>query len=150
MCDRVRASRVIHTDDTGIKMLAPGSCRNAKFWTDIGDAAILLSVIASAKHCGVEPWSWLTAVLKELALRLANSRGQLTRPTRRPDGSIAGRLAPIAPATSLANRRTAPARKNPLPPSKAQQEKTVTAMLTVRLTVRLPSRIERFVNLLCE
>ena len=76
MCDRVRASRVIHTDDTGIKMLAPGSCRNAKFWTDIGDAAILLSVIASAKHCGVEPWSWLTAVLKEFPLRRANSRGQ--------------------------------------------------------------------------
>jgi len=39
MCDRVRSSRVIHTDDTGIKMLSPGSCRNAKFWTYIGDAA---------------------------------------------------------------------------------------------------------------
>ena len=33
-------------------------------------------MIASAKHSGVEPWSWLTAVLKELPLRRANSRGQ--------------------------------------------------------------------------
>jgi transposase len=34
-------------------------------------AAILLSIIASAKHCGVEPWAWLNAVLTELPLRLA-------------------------------------------------------------------------------
>ena len=39
MCVRVLRSRVIHTDDTGIKMLAKGQCRNAKFWTYIGDAA---------------------------------------------------------------------------------------------------------------
>ncbi len=31
MCDRVRASHVIHTDDTGIKMLAVGLYRNCKF-----------------------------------------------------------------------------------------------------------------------
>ncbi len=53
-----------------------------KNWLFVGSlaggrrAAVLLSVIASAKHCGVEPWSWLTAVLKELPLRLANSRGE--------------------------------------------------------------------------
>lgn len=34
-------------------------------------AAILLSIIASAKHCGVEPWAWLTAVLTDLPVRLA-------------------------------------------------------------------------------
>ena len=39
MCDRVRSSRVIHTDDTGIKILAKGGCRNAKFWAYISDAA---------------------------------------------------------------------------------------------------------------
>ncbi len=38
MCDRVRASHVIHTDDTGIKMLAKGQCQSCKFWTYIGDA----------------------------------------------------------------------------------------------------------------
>jgi len=40
MCDRVRASHVIHTDDTSIKMLEPGAgaCRSCKFWTYIGDA----------------------------------------------------------------------------------------------------------------
>ena len=37
MCDRVRTSRVIHTDDTGIKMLEPIQCRNCKFWTYVGD-----------------------------------------------------------------------------------------------------------------
>ncbi len=39
MCDRVRASHVIHTDDTSIKMLAPGGCLSCKFWTYLGDAA---------------------------------------------------------------------------------------------------------------
>ena len=37
MCNRVRRSRVIHTDDTGIKMLAEGQCQNCKFWTYVGD-----------------------------------------------------------------------------------------------------------------
>lgn len=36
-------------------------------------AAILLSIIASAKRCGVEPWAWLNAVLKELPVRLASA-----------------------------------------------------------------------------
>ncbi|MGZ0172489.1 MAG: transposase domain-containing protein [Planctomycetales bacterium] len=31
-------------------------------------AAILLSVIASAKLCEVEPWAWLNAVFRELPL----------------------------------------------------------------------------------
>lgn len=34
-------------------------------------AAILLSMMASAKCCGVEPWAWLNAVLTELPARLA-------------------------------------------------------------------------------
>lgn len=38
-------------------------------------AAILLSIVSSAKHCGVEPWAWLNAVLTELPLRLANTTG---------------------------------------------------------------------------
>jgi transposase len=37
MCDRVRLSHVIHTDDTGIKMLQTGKCANCKFWTYVGD-----------------------------------------------------------------------------------------------------------------
>ena len=37
MCDHVRTSRVIHTDDTGIKMLQIGQCANCKFWTYVGD-----------------------------------------------------------------------------------------------------------------
>lgn len=36
-------------------------------------AAILLSIIASAKHCCVEPWAWLSAVLSELPVRLASA-----------------------------------------------------------------------------
>ncbi len=34
-------------------------------------AAILLSVITSAKLCEVEPWAWLNAVFRELPLRIA-------------------------------------------------------------------------------
>ena len=37
MSDQVRSSHVIHTDDTGIKMLAAGQCRNCKFWAYAGD-----------------------------------------------------------------------------------------------------------------
>lgn len=36
-------------------------------------AAILLSIIASAKHCHVEPWAWLSDVLSELPVRLASA-----------------------------------------------------------------------------
>ncbi len=39
LCDRVRQSQVIHTDDTGVKMLAEGQCQNCKFWTYIGDSS---------------------------------------------------------------------------------------------------------------
>ena len=48
-----------------------------KNWLFVGSqtggdrAAILLSIIASAKLCKVEPWAWLNAVLKELPLRMA-------------------------------------------------------------------------------
>jgi transposase len=37
MCHRVLRSHVIHTDDTGIKMLSRGQCQNCKFWTYVGD-----------------------------------------------------------------------------------------------------------------
>ncbi|WP_397571857.1 transposase domain-containing protein [Schlesneria sp. T3-172] len=33
-------------------------------------AAILLSLVGSAKYCEVEPWHWLRAVLEELPKRL--------------------------------------------------------------------------------
>jgi transposase len=39
ICRRVRRSHVIHTDDTGIKMLESGQCRNCRFWTYVGDDA---------------------------------------------------------------------------------------------------------------
>jgi len=38
MREKVLQSRVIHTDDTGVKMLAPGKTKSAKFWVYIGDA----------------------------------------------------------------------------------------------------------------
>ena len=38
-------------------------------------AAILLSLIASAKYCEVEPWAWLNAVLSTLPARLASTTG---------------------------------------------------------------------------
>lgn len=40
MCDLVRASRIIHTDDTPVKLLDPliGQARTARFWAYIGDA----------------------------------------------------------------------------------------------------------------
>jgi len=37
ICRRIVRSHVIHTDDTGIKMLAEGQCLNCKFWTYVGD-----------------------------------------------------------------------------------------------------------------
>ena len=37
ICDRVKRSAVIHTDDTGIKMLSIGQCLNCHFWGYIGD-----------------------------------------------------------------------------------------------------------------
>lgn len=40
MCDLIRASRIIHTDDTPVKLLDPllGKARTARFWAYIGDA----------------------------------------------------------------------------------------------------------------
>jgi hypothetical protein len=43
-------------------------------------AAILLSLVASAKYCQVEPWAWLTDVLTKLPLRL----GPVTDPPSKP------------------------------------------------------------------
>ena len=48
MCDRVRSSHVIHTDDTGIKMLAVGQCRNCKFW---GYAGSVLKTWGCGRDC---------------------------------------------------------------------------------------------------
>ena len=53
-----------------------------KNWLFVGSetggrrAAILMSVIASVKLCGVEPWAWLNAVLKELPLRQVQPRAK--------------------------------------------------------------------------
>jgi transposase len=46
MSDQVRSSHVIHTDDTGIKMLAVGQCRNCKF-----RAAVQRCAGAAAPDC---------------------------------------------------------------------------------------------------
>ena len=43
-------------------------------------AAILLSIIASAKLCKVEPWAWLNAVLKELPIRMAAVKATPDKP----------------------------------------------------------------------
>ena len=37
MCDRVRQSDVIHTDDTIVPVQQPGHCRQGRLWTYIGD-----------------------------------------------------------------------------------------------------------------
>ena len=37
-------------------------------------AAILLSMVASAKLCTVDPWAWLNAVMKELPLRIVANK----------------------------------------------------------------------------
>ena len=60
MCVRVLRSHVIHTDDTGIKMLAKGQCRNAKFWAYIGDTANRYAVYEfSLTREGKEPSRFL-------------------------------------------------------------------------------------------
>ena len=39
MSDRVRASKVVHTDDTRVPIQSPGEgkCRNGRIWAYIGD-----------------------------------------------------------------------------------------------------------------
>jgi len=39
MREQVLRSHVIHTDDTGIKLLSAGQCQNCKFWVYVGDAS---------------------------------------------------------------------------------------------------------------
>ena len=62
-----------------------------KNWLFVGSetggerAAILLSIIASAKLCGVEPWAWLNAVLRELPLRRATANSASTDLDKPPD-----------------------------------------------------------------
>jgi transposase len=60
MCQRVLRSDVIHTDDTGIKMLSEGQCRNCTFWTYVGDRANPFSVYEfSLAREGKEPSRFL-------------------------------------------------------------------------------------------
>ena len=60
MCQRVLSSRVIHTDDTGIKMLSEGRCRSCTFWTYVGDKANPYSVYEfSLAREGKEPARFL-------------------------------------------------------------------------------------------
>ena len=57
-----------------------------KNWLFVGSetgghrAAILLSMIASAKRCQVEPWAWLNAVLTDLPLRLGSAKDPPDKP----------------------------------------------------------------------
>lgn len=39
MTRRIRASKVIHTDDTRVPVIAPGKCKNGRLWVYIGDMA---------------------------------------------------------------------------------------------------------------
>jgi transposase len=60
MCQRVLNSHVIHTDDTGIKMLSEGQCRNCTFWTYVGDKTNPFSVYEfSLAREGKEPSRFL-------------------------------------------------------------------------------------------
>jgi transposase len=60
MCRRVLRSHVIHTDDTGIKMLSEGQCLNCTFWAYIGDKANRYSVYEfSLAREGKEPSRFL-------------------------------------------------------------------------------------------
>lgn len=65
-------------------MILPAIAR--KNWQFVGSeagghrAAILLSIIASAKQCKVEPWAWLNAVLKELPIRLSAFDSAVNKP----------------------------------------------------------------------
>jgi transposase len=60
MCRRVLRSHVIHTDDTGIKMLAEGQCQSCKFWTYVGDEANPFAVYEfSLTREGKEPSRFL-------------------------------------------------------------------------------------------
>lgn len=38
MCDRVKLSEVLHTDDTTVPILHEGHCRQGRLWTYVGDA----------------------------------------------------------------------------------------------------------------
>jgi transposase len=60
MCQRVLRSHVIHTDDTGIKMLSEGQCQSCKFWTYVGDRANPFTVYEfSLTREGKEPSRFL-------------------------------------------------------------------------------------------
>lgn len=60
MCDQVRASHVIHTDDTIIKMLEKKQCRNTRLWTYVGDEAHPFAVYEfSLTREGKEPTRFL-------------------------------------------------------------------------------------------
>jgi transposase len=67
MCERVLESHVIHTDDTGVKMLAPGHCVNCKFWAYAGDASHPCAVYEfSETREGKEPRRFLSGFKGDL------------------------------------------------------------------------------------
>ena len=67
MCVRVLASHVIHTDDTGVKMLAPGQCVSCKFWAYAGDASHPYAVYEfSETREGKEPRRFLSGFKGDL------------------------------------------------------------------------------------
>lgn len=71
-CDRVlkRSHRSRHSGKPDVGKLARPGVGSAAGGER---AAILLSLIASAKLCHVEPWAWLNAVLQELPGRQATA-----------------------------------------------------------------------------
>ena len=72
---RVLGSRVIHTDDTQVKLIdhSIAGTRLARFWGYLGSeraghrAAILTSLIASCKNNLVEPWAYLKDIFDCMA-----------------------------------------------------------------------------------
>jgi transposase len=60
MCDRVRHSAVLHTDDTTVPILHEGQCRQGRLWTYVGDEHHPYIVYDyTPTRCGQGPLGWL-------------------------------------------------------------------------------------------
>jgi transposase len=60
MCDRVRQSAVMHTDDTTVPILHEGHCRQGRLWTYAGDQPHPYIVYDyTPTRCGQGPLGWL-------------------------------------------------------------------------------------------
>jgi len=60
MCDRVRQSDVLHTDDTTVPILHEGHCRQGRLWTYVGDEHHPYIVYAyTPTRSGQGPLGWL-------------------------------------------------------------------------------------------